>query len=147
MSPCFLYILLFSMSSTSYNHWLQDIFLSQKASNILSSLISINYRYRAVHQYQAKAIVLLKRIFNYLNGFMTIKRLLNDIRNIFIASLQQNNFKSDYIIGFIINDQDASILVNLINYFRKLRLFLVLGGVFGFLIFLLDDNPQDLNFL
>ena len=92
MSPCFLYILFFSMSSTSYNHRLQNIFLSQKASYFLTSLIPINNRHRAVHKYQAKTIVLLKSILYKLYGFVTIKCLLNDFRNIFITSLHQNNF-------------------------------------------------------
>ena len=122
MSPCFLYVLFFRMPSTSYNHRLQDIFLSQKASNFLTSLISINDRHRAIHKYQAIAIVLLKSIFYQLNSFVTIKCLLDDFRNIFITSLHQNNFKSGYIVGFIINDQDVSILIDLINHFRKLRL-------------------------
>ena len=140
MSPCFLYVLFFRMPSTSYNHRLQDIFLSQKASYFLTSLISIKERHRAVHKYQAKAIVLLKCILYQFNRFVTIKCLLNDFRNIFITSLHQNNFKSNCIVRFIIHDQNTSILVDLINYFEKLRLYFIFEGLFGFFLFIFDNN-------
>ena len=133
MYPCFLCILFFTMSSTSHNHRLQDIFFSQKSSYLLTSFISINDRHRAVHENQTKAIVFFISIFDNLDGFMAIKSLLDDMRNVLITSLHEDYFETNYIIGFIIDDQDASIFVYLVDQFIFFFLFyLLLRGIFIF---------------
>ena len=117
MSPSLVNKFLLRMASTSNNHRLQNIFLSWKISDIITSLIPIYDRHRAVHKNKSVAEpLLLESLLHKVNCFLAIKCLINELFYIVVTSLHQHDFQTHYVIRLIIDNKDAPIRIYFIDW-------------------------------
>ena len=131
MSPSLQDIFLFSMTSACYNHRLQQILFPCKVPNPIRCLISIHNRHRAVHKNKSEAIILfIKCLFNFLNSLLSIVSMSNNLINTIKPSLQQRNLQAHNIIRLIINNQNPSVLISLLNNMIIFRAYLFRANQF-----------------